>query len=102
MSPKFWAELSNNYTVKFDIPDQSVPLVNFSKNPLYQEIRYIENKFIIDYNNNPFLDLNSLYRGFTYGPVYRRSLYLLHSLSLNFMNSSLLRVKNASCLNQIL
>src|SRR5256886_13437936 len=60
------------YTVKFDIPDQFVPLVKFFKNPLYQEIRYIENKFIIDYNN-PFQTSIPLYRGFTYGPVYRRS-----------------------------
>ncbi|CAB4446199.1 unnamed protein product [Rhizophagus irregularis] len=33
--------------------EPSVPLVKFVKNPLYQEIRYIEGKFIIDYDH-PF------------------------------------------------
>jgi hypothetical protein len=58
--------------VKFDILDQSVPLVKFFKNLLYQEIQYIEDKFIIDYNN-PFQTSIPLYQDFTYGPVYQRS-----------------------------
>ena len=81
------------YTVKFDIPDQSVPLVKFFKNPLYQEIRYIENKFIIDYNN-PFQTSIPLYRGFTYGPVYQRSgilnftVYKVNSFSVHSKKNS--------------
>ena len=60
------------YAVKFDITEPSVPLVKICQNPLYQEIRYIEGKFIIDYNN-PFQTLIPLYRDFTYVPVYRGS-----------------------------
>ena len=60
------------YTVKFDITDPSVLLVKICQNPLYQEIRYIEGKFTIDYDN-PFLIPVPIYQDFTYGPVYRGS-----------------------------
>ncbi|EXX77839.1 hypothetical protein GLOIN_2v1783681 [Rhizophagus irregularis DAOM 181602=DAOM 197198] len=55
--------------------EPSVPLIKFVKNPLYREIRYIEGKLIIDYDN-PFQTPIPIYQDFTYikVPVYRISL----------------------------
>ncbi|EXX59695.1 hypothetical protein GLOIN_2v1783681 [Rhizophagus irregularis DAOM 181602=DAOM 197198] len=59
-----------------------VKLVKFDKNQLYREIRYIEDKLIIDYDN-PFQIPIPIYQGlllmFRYikVPVYRISLCII-------------------------